>query len=660
MFSKLKFYKIFCFLMCLLIFGYFTDAFSEEVSLSSDQIIPIFLEQSNPVIEIPFDIDISPFLLVDAATSIDSLIITLIDPQGQIISSNSVANFNGEYLFHEIQSPNLFLMIPSPTFLVGHHYTYHIQNPSSGNWKINITCNNIPIDGIAGVVTLQMKNDLKIGFLEIDTQYVIDSSIPLIATVFDSINPVLNSSVTSIITNLSDNQKDIITLKDDGNGADNQSGDGLYSAGYIPINPGEYSITTEITGVTDNGTSFNKSIASSFTAFPPLANFNGSFFDQGMDINGDSFYDYIALNIGVNVNISGSYRLSVSLKGNNNITESYTSTQTLSQGINQTITVNFPKENIFNIGVDGPYNVAEVSIELFNDGEWCLADKIEDQWETQSYSLAEFEEIPIQFTGNNSDTGNDINGNGLFDLLQVTLEIKINIPGSYNWSTRLVDQDNKEIEFISSSNMLSLGINLITLNFTGQKIGENGLNGPYYVKNLLIWRGSNSLIVNEVHTTQQYLYYEFEGANRPPVAVAGGPYSGTVDELITFDASNSSDPDGNIVTYEWDWNGDGIYDESVTTAIITHAWNEEYSGLIRLKVTDNGGVTDIDTADVEITKSAIPGDLDGDGVIDNDDFQSFLAAYGSCNGSSNFNSAADFDGDGCITINDFRIFRSLI
>jgi hypothetical protein len=47
--------------------------------------------------------------------------------------------------------------------------------------------------------------------------------------------------------------------------------------------------------------------------------------------------------------------------------------------------------------------------------------------------------------------------------------------------------------------------------------------------------------------------------NQPPVAKANGPYSGTVGSPITFDASGSYDPDGSIVSYEWDWNNDGFY-----------------------------------------------------------------------------------------------------
>ena len=149
--------------------------------------------------------------------------------------------------------------------------------------------------------------------------------------------------------------------------------------------------------------------------------------------------------------------------------------------------------------------------------------------------------------------------------------------------------------------------------------------------------------------------------NQAPVADANGPYSGTVDTPITFDASDSYDPDGEITTYEWDWDGDGVYDQSSNSATITHTWTEPYSGTIYLRVKDSEGATDTDNTSVEITAAQeVPGDLDGDGDVDYDDYLLFRPAYGSCEGDANFLPAADLDGDGCVTMNDYRLLRSLM
>jgi hypothetical protein len=84
-----------------------------------------------------------------------------------------------------------------------------------------------------------------------------------------------------------------------------------------------------------------------------------------------------------------------------------------------------------------------------------------------------------------------------------------------------------------------------------------------------------------------------------PIADAGGPYTGTVGSAITFDASGSFDPNGTIALYEWDWNNDGIYEESTKVPKIIHTWNMPYSGPVKLRVTDKDGLTAIDWGDFQ-------------------------------------------------------------
>lgn len=98
--------------------------------------------------------------------------------------------------------------------------------------------------------------------------------------------------------------------------------------------------------------------------------------------------------------------------------------------------------------------------------------------------------------------------------------------------------------------------------------------------------------------------------NESPVADANGPYSGAVDSPITFDASGSHDPDGDIVSYEWDWDSDGNFDESTDSDTITHTWIEPYSGAIVLRVKDNEGATSTDSTYVEVGAGSLLAEVD--------------------------------------------------
>ncbi len=64
-----------------------------------------------------------------------------------------------------------------------------------------------------------------------------------------------------------------------------------------------------------------------------------------------------------------------------------------------------------------------------------------------------------------------------------------------------------------------------------------------------------------------------------------------VNEPALFDASASKDPDGRIVRYEWDWDGDGTFDETVSSPKITHTFTTGGERRIVLKITDDDHAT---------------------------------------------------------------------
>ncbi|PIQ79720.1 hypothetical protein COV81_01080, partial [Candidatus Peregrinibacteria bacterium CG11_big_fil_rev_8_21_14_0_20_41_10] len=67
------------------------------------------------------------------------------------------------------------------------------------------------------------------------------------------------------------------------------------------------------------------------------------------------------------------------------------------------------------------------------------------------------------------------------------------------------------------------------------------------------------------------------------------PDYGSTPITITFDASQSEDPDGEIVAYEWDFNADGTIDAE--GVIVEHEFLEDGEYQITLNVTDTNGET---------------------------------------------------------------------
>ena len=92
--------------------------------------------------------------------------------------------------------------------------------------------------------------------------------------------------------------------------------------------------------------------------------------------------------------------------------------------------------------------------------------------------------------------------------------------------------------------------------------------------------------------------------NHPPVANAGGPYSGAEGSPVLFNGGASTDPDvGDVLTYDWDF-GDGTPHGTAVTGSHTYADNHSGGWPVTLKVTDQGGLTSTATATAAIANVA--------------------------------------------------------
>ncbi|WP_448546982.1 collagenase [Thalassotalea fusca] len=88
--------------------------------------------------------------------------------------------------------------------------------------------------------------------------------------------------------------------------------------------------------------------------------------------------------------------------------------------------------------------------------------------------------------------------------------------------------------------------------------------------------------------------------NVAPTALANGPYNAALNTDINFSSAGSSDSDGSIVSYDWNF-GDG---GSSTEANPTYQYNNAGSYTATLTVTDDGGLTATSNAAVTITDNS--------------------------------------------------------
>ncbi len=88
-----------------------------------------------------------------------------------------------------------------------------------------------------------------------------------------------------------------------------------------------------------------------------------------------------------------------------------------------------------------------------------------------------------------------------------------------------------------------------------------------------------------------------EAPNLPPVANANSGYTANVDELVNFSSAGSTDEDGVIASFEWDF-GDNTRS---TAANPSHSYSVAGNYTVTLTVTDNAGATSTDTTSATIS-----------------------------------------------------------
>ena len=112
---------------------------------------------------------------------------------------------------------------------------------------------------------------------------------------------------------------------------------------------------------------------------------------------------------------------------------------------------------------------------------------------------------------------------------------------------------------------------------------------------LQIGPGGDLFYVDLGGTIRRIRYFN---QNQPPIAVAtGNPTNGAAPLTVAFNGTGSSDPDGDALTYAWDLDGDGAFDDgAAATASFTYTQPGTYTATLR--VTDPSGASGVSSVTI--------------------------------------------------------------
>ncbi|HEV2853781.1 MAG TPA: choice-of-anchor X domain-containing protein [Thermoanaerobaculia bacterium] len=457
------------------------------------------------------------------------------------VDSNAPVFFTLSYGVGDL---NMVLISPSgqrfdPTNTVQHEKAaalggflevYNFDQPEVGEWTVQVTGTSasggvayavnawfdhsglsIPSGGVPGIV---LAGDLPRPSIHAN------EALPLTGVLRKDGVPLLGASVKAIVA-LPDSTTREVVLHDDGLAGDAFAEDGVYSGQFLETaQPGTYEIVIQAFGTGLVGTpDFSREDFALATVSRSSSNFAGTFRDHGLDTDGDGLFNQLIVDVDVNLTAAGSYRVFGVLTDAQGNTHQASTLATFPAGLG-TVSLSFDGEAIFQNRVDGPYTLSVIRMAEESDLDLLPVDERTGAFQTTAYAYRQFQHAPILLGGGGSSVGIDTNGNGLFDLLRVRIGADVDFDGFYNWSARLEDANGNELGFAASSAFLSTGHNEIELTYDGQAIGRNGVDGPYFVRSLLMFGAGRSLVAADAFITDAFLASQFEGYSidhTPPV-----------------------------------------------------------------------------------------------------------------------------------------------
>jgi uncharacterized repeat protein (TIGR01451 family) len=456
-----------------------------------------------------FYVDQSNTVRVEITASSNTVNTSILTPGGQVINPNTIGAFGGSFETFDTSGPQTGSVL-LPTLTTGFHFVYMFQNQGSGEYTVRFQAATAPSGEIALFTEVSTDSKIGVSFLINEPVITLGNPVVLSAAVFND-QTLVSSATVSVVVRPPAGSSVNLSLLDDGGPADGGAGDGLYSGEFTPATAGKYTALARITG-TVNGAAFSRQAVTSFSVVAQSATLTGSISDHGVDDNGNSLFDRIVVTAGVDAKQAGKHRLFARLKTPSGKTIVRSSQQDLVTGV-QSFDVSLEADAFTVLGENGPYTIDSLELEFIGSNGSVPSDRLFNLGGTKPYQLSQLEQAALSFVGVSSTQGEDTNGNSLFDKLVVMVQVRALVAGSYSWSLKLLDQSRAEIDFASGTSSLASGLNTIRVEFRGSAIGSSGIDGPYLLRDLLLFSSSLSIVQSDVGLTNAFKASQFEAFN---------------------------------------------------------------------------------------------------------------------------------------------------
>ena len=241
---------------------------------------------------------------------------------------------------------------------------------------------------------------------------------------------------------------------------------------------------------------------------PPAGLLSPPHTEAGLDVDGDSLFNFLNVNVSLQVNTAGTFQINGYLHAANGTLNLYDSASLyLDVGL-QTITLSFDGVPINQSGIDGPYSV---DLDLYY-GYGPPLDH--DLHMTAAYSHLDFDGDPLplgQFVPPHSDSGIDTDADGLYNYLAVDVRVAVGGFSAFYVVGTLHDPSNTLYVSAAQYAYFDPGLYTIQLLFDGVPINRSDIDGPYTVDLTLYNAWTGQQLDTDTHATAAYSHWAFNG-----------------------------------------------------------------------------------------------------------------------------------------------------
>ena len=250
----------------------------------------------------------------------------------------------------------------------------------------------------------------------------------------------------------------------------------------------------------------------------PKASLVGSYFDSGVDTDGDSKYDFLAIEVTLNITDPGTYQVSIENLLDPTFQIIHISNETIStfsSGL-QNITVWLQTTMMVISGLDGPYTL--LYVELMDTRTYIRLDYAKQPYTTRfTYRYTDFDPPGARLTGAYYDKGLDTDGDGTYNYLVIITTLNVSEAGNYDVVVDLHTRGGIHLVQNDTYGYLTVGLQNVTIWLNGAAIYKAASDGPYHLDDVAIY--------DELDYYHDYYDYNFLDWQKQPYVT--GPYSFT-------------------------------------------------------------------------------------------------------------------------------------